>query len=163
MTIDIISYTDEQYALLTVEQLKEIRSAQMKKDKLKIALEEDLQAEKDSLVKKGIFNSNLYSLIEDKLKAEYTQQVELIRDGLQFYLKYSMQPDGSEWDAPYPVNFALSYEARFNVVRNYYDTTYENAQARFQAFKADTFAPRYLGELYQSLYAHYRGLAGAAT
>ena len=161
MTIDIISYTDEQYALLTLEQLKEVRSAQTKKDKLKIELDAALQTAKNSLVKKGIYNSGLYVLIEKKLQAEYTQQVELIRDGLQFYLKYSMQPDGSAWDAPYPINFALSYEARFNVVRNYYDTTYENASIRFETFQQDVFAPRYLGELYESLYAHYRGMAMA--
>lgn len=161
MTIDIISYTDEQYALLTLEQLKEVRSAQTKKDKLKIELDEALQTARNSLIRKGIYNSELYSLIKDKLNAEYTQQVELIRDGLQFYLKYSMQPDGSTWDAPYTINFALSYEARFNVVRDYYDTTYESASARYEAFQQDVFAPRYLGELYASLYAYYRGLATA--
>lgn len=161
MTIDIINYTDEQYALLTVEQLKEVRSAQVKKDKLEIKMEEELQEAKDDLIRKGIYNSGLYLLIKNKLKAEYEEQVELIRDGLQFYLKYSMQPEGTTWDAPYTVNFALSYEARLTVVRNYYDSTYENAAERFEAFQEDVFAPRYLGELYASLYAHYRGQASA--
>ncbi len=163
MTIDIISYTDEQFASLTLEQLKEVREAQTQKDKLSAALEEELQEAKDSLVRKGIFNSSIFSLMQSKLQAEYAQKVELIRDGLQFYLKYSMQPDGSTWDAPYPINFALSYEARFNVVREYYENTYTDAGERFAAFEQDKFALRYLGELYKSLYGYFKGLATAQT
>ena len=39
MKIDIISYTDEQFAQLTEEQLLEVRSAQLKKNRLDRKLE----------------------------------------------------------------------------------------------------------------------------
>ena len=159
MTIDIITYTDEQYATLTLEQLKEIREAQLKKDRLTIELEEEIQTQKDALVRKGIFNSALFQLIKDKLEGEYNQEIDLLRDGLVFYLKYSMQPDGSETDAPYTVNFALSYEARFNVVKEYYEKTYSDPVERFEAFKGDAFALRYLGELYTPLREYFRAAA----
>ncbi len=161
MVIDIINYTDEQYAALTVEQLKEIRAAQVKKDNLQVKLQDDVQKEKDTLVKKGIFNSKLFQLIEEKLEAEYERQVELIRDGLQFYLKYSMQPNGAETDAPYTINYALSYEERFAIVRSYYETEYTDAKERYIAFQNDKYALQYLGELYASLYAYFRGLSEA--
>ena len=156
MTIDIITYTEEQFAALTLEQIKEIREAQLKKDELTAKLEEEIQAQKDALTKKGIFNSNIFKLIRNKLLSEYEYEVELLRDGLTFYLKYSMQPDGSEVDAPYTVNFALSYEARFNIVKEYYETTYTDGAERFEAFRQDTFALRYLGELYTPLYAYFK-------
>ena len=71
MTIDIVTYTDEQYAAMTQEQLKEVRDAQTEKDELKIELEDTLKAERAALVKKGIFNSNLYQMIKTKLEKEY--------------------------------------------------------------------------------------------
>ena len=40
MTIDIISYTDEQYAQLSEEQILEVQSAQLKKERLKARLEQ---------------------------------------------------------------------------------------------------------------------------
>ncbi len=163
MNIDIISYTDEQYASLTMEQLKEIREAQIKKDNLTVNLQEEIQKNKDALVKKGIFNSKIFQLRKTELETEYTRQVDLLRDGLQFYLKYSMHPDGEGLDAPYSVNFALSYEERFKEVRDYYMTAYQDPKEGFEAFQADQFALQYLGELYATLYDYLWLMAEQAT
>ncbi len=162
MTIDIIEFTDEQYAILTQEQIKEIREAQSKKDSLASALAERVQAQKDALVRRGIFNSPIFELIERRLTAEFEQRVALIRDSLLFYLKYSMQPNGSESDAPYTVNYALPYETRFTIVREYYETTYSDDVERFAAFRLDRLALGYLGELYEPLYMYFRELARLA-
>ncbi len=162
MNIDIIDYTEEQYAVLTQEQIKEIREAQNKKDRLTAELEVQLQTHKDAVVRRGLFNSSIYRLIKEKLNAEYEQEVSLLREGLLFYLKYSMQPDGSEVDAPYTVNFALSYETRFTIVREYYETTYSDDIERFDAFCLDKFALKYLGEMYEPLYMYFRELAKIA-
>lgn len=159
MTIDIITYTDEQYAAMTQEQIKEVRDAQAEKDELKLKLEETLQKERDALVKKGIFNSNLYQLIKNKLQKEFEANVEFIRESLVFFLRYSAHPDGSGLDAPYEVNYAQSYEARFNVVKTYYETTYTDGAERFEAFKLDKFALNYLGELYAPLYDYFLEMA----
>lgn len=160
MKIDIISYTDEQYAAMTQEQIKEVRDAQTEKDELKLKMLEDLQKERDKLVKKGIFNSNLYQLMKDKLENEFEDRVAFIRDCLIFFLRYSSHPNDSGLDAPYEVNYAQSYTARLTVVREYYMTEYTDAEERFEMFKLDKFAMRYLGELYAGLYDYLRGLAG---
>ena len=49
MTIDIISYTDAQFAALTEEQLREVKSAQQKKNRLAVALEEKVEKDPQRL------------------------------------------------------------------------------------------------------------------
>ena len=46
MEIDIISFTDEQFAALTEEQLLEVENVQMKKNRLTEDLEEEKRKEK---------------------------------------------------------------------------------------------------------------------
>ena len=46
MTIDIISYTDAQFAELSEEQLLEVKSAQLKKNRLDVQLQEKKLNEK---------------------------------------------------------------------------------------------------------------------
>ena len=161
MKIDIVTYTDEQYAAMTQEQLKEVRDAQTEKDELRVKLDEELEREKNKLVKKGIYNSNLYQLMKDKLEKEFEDRVAFIRDCLLFFLRYSSHPNDSGLDAPYEVNYAQSYEARFNVLKNHYTTEYEDPMEAFEAFKLDKFALNYLGELHAALYDYLRSLAGA--
>ena len=120
LTIDIISYSPEQFASLSQAQLLEIREAQNKKDTWALALEEKLQKEKEGLVKRGIFNSSLFRLIEEKLRAEYTQKVNLLKDSLIFYLQYSKNESNEDMGVPYEVDYALSYEERYATVRDYY-------------------------------------------
>ncbi len=154
MTIDIISYTSEQFAELSPEQLMEVKEAQVKKDRLKRKLDENVQKEKDKLVARGIFNSNLFELLKEKLTAEYDQEVLLIREGLLFYLLYTDRGD-VDGTPPYTVNYAHSYEKRFAVVKAYYEETYSNGTERFEAFAKDSFARGYLGELYAPLYDYF--------
>ena len=156
MTIDIVTYTDEQYAAMTQEQLKEVRDAQTEKDELKIELEDTLKAKRAALVKKGIFNSDLYQLIKTKLEKEYEARVEFIRECLLFFLQYSKDPNGAGIEAPYEVNYAQSYDARVQVLRAYYETTYSDPNERFEAFKLDKFALTYLGNRYRALHEYFR-------
>ena len=46
MTIDIISYTDEQFAAMTEEQILEVESVQLKKNRLTKKLGEEKRTEK---------------------------------------------------------------------------------------------------------------------
>ena len=89
MVIDIISYSDEQFAAMTDEQLLEVQSAQMKKNRLMAALEEDLRKEKYRLIDNGTYLSSMWPLIQEKLQKAYEQEVDLIRDALLFYLRFS--------------------------------------------------------------------------
>lgn len=155
MEIDIISYTDEQYAALTSEQLLEVQSAQLKKNRLDFKLEEEKRKEKHRLLTNGVFLSKVWELYCEKLQAEYEAEVENLRDSLLFYLRFSARPDGAETEAPYIINYSYSMEERLAIVREYYDETYPNGVDRFNAFKADKVAPPYLGELYAPLYDYY--------
>ena len=165
MIIDIISYTEEQYAALTAAQLLEIREAQTKKNRLERILRDDIQKEKADLIRQGIFNSELFALVKAKLEEDCEKDVNLIREGLLFYLRYSMRPEGTEdaTGAPYVINYALSEEERLVIVKNYYETTYSDADELFNAFLADKYAPAYLGELYSPLYDHFKAGADNAN
>ena len=153
MTIDIISYTDAQYAALTEEQLLEVKSAQQKKNRLDLQLQEDLEREKYALVDKGIFLSNIYELYRAKRQAEHDAEVEAVREALLFYLRFATKPQSSQTqDSPYAVDYSLSMEERYFAVRDHYMETYEDGAERFAAFKADEVAVQYLGEWYSTLY-----------
>ena len=67
MVIDIISYTDAQFAALSEEQILEVKSAQLKKNKLDLNLEENLLKAKQRLIENGTFLSDLFSLQENVL------------------------------------------------------------------------------------------------
>ena len=158
MEINIISYTAAQYAALTAEQLQEVRSAQIKKNKLDAAYLENLEKEKHRLTENGTLLSTMWQATQNRLYADYAKEVETLREGLLFYLHYSTKPDnseGSEISAPYKVDYSLSDTERFQIVKDYYMETYTSANERFLAFKADEVAVQYLGELYAPLYDYF--------
>ena len=157
MTIDIITFTDAQFAALTEEQLKEVYSAQVKKDKLLTALEETKRKEKERLITNGTYLSKLWELFCLEKTNEYEAQVLQIREALLFYLRFSLKPQqGGTQETPYPLDYSLSIVARAQIVKTYYLQTYTNANERFNAFVADTVAPVYLGEMYAPTYDYFR-------
>ena len=107
MEIDIISFTDEQFAALTEEQLLEVENVQMKKNRLTEDLEEEKRKEKFRLLKAGVFRSGIWTGICDSLDASYEREVEWLRDGLLFYLRFASKPP-EETSAPYEVDYSLS-------------------------------------------------------
>lgn len=160
MTIDIISYTDEQYKALTAVQLVKVQRAQLKKNRLAEKLAENLQKERDNLIEHGTFNSSLYSQTKIKLQEEYDEEVEFIKNELIAYLFES--EDTAENDSAgssYVVDYDLTYDERFDIVKAYYMDTYTDATARLNAFADDEVAMRYLGEYYEPLYDYFLALA----
>ena len=154
--IDIITYTETQFSLLTKGQLQTITTAQQKKNKLYKKLQDTLRKEKHTLVKNGIFRSEIYAMLEARLTEEYEREVELIKQCLLFYLHYSMKPEETvSTSAPYEVNYALSVDDRLRIVKNYYETQYSDADELYAVFLKDTVAPQYLGELYAPLHDHF--------
>ena len=161
MTIDIISYTEAQLSALTEEQIERVEMAQLDKNKLDAQLEKDKAAEKARLLERGIFLSPIWELYCEQLQKTHDLQVETVRAALLFYLQYTQKATDEETSAaPYAVNYALPMTERLTIVRTYYDTTYSDAQEKFDAFKADTVAPNYLGEYYGPLYDTYREAIG---
>ena len=153
MTIDIISFTDDQFARLTDEQLVEVRNVQLKKNRLLRALEEDKKQVKYTMLKKGTYVGASYEKACEELQSVCDEEIENLRDGLLFYLRYAVRDDGQE--APYLVDYSLPYEDRISIVRTYYETTYPDAVDRVTAFRQDEVAISYLGELYGPIYELY--------
>ena len=152
MTIDIISYTDAQFAELSEEQLLEVKSAQLKKNRLDVQLQEKKLNEKHRLLKNGMFLSSVWQLYCDKLQAEHDQEVENIRDGLLFYLRFASKPANGGVSAPYTVDYSLGMAERVNIVKTYYMEAYADPFERLAAYKADEVARVYLGEYYSLLH-----------
>ena len=154
MKIDIISYSDTQYAALTEEQIQEVKEAQLEKNRLERALLEAKLKEKNRLIERGMFLSGIWKDYQDKLQAEYNQKIENLRDSLLFYLRFSTKPKEDD-NVGYTVNYDLSVEERLAIVRQYYESTYTNASQRFDAFKEDKIAVVYLEDLYAPLYDYF--------
>ncbi len=157
MVIDIVDYTAEQLAVLSRAKLQRICNAQERKNKLLASLESSLKEEKEWLVERGIFPSDIYEKQTAAMRAACAAEIEAIRQSLLFYLRYADNPTaGSDTaeDVPYEADYSLSDEDRLTLVKTYYEQKYSNARERFNAFDADTFAKGYLGELYSSLW-HY--------
>ena len=154
MTIDIISYTDEQFAKLTPEQLLEVQSAQLKKERLKARLEEAKAKQKNELLAQGVFRSHIFALCKEKLEKQYELEVENLRDSLLFYLRFASKPENGT--AGYPLDYSLSIPERYEVVRDYYMNKYADPNERFNEFKADEPAKVYLSEAYSTLYAYLK-------
>ena len=160
MTIDIISYTEDQLAALRLVQLAKVTRAQLKKNRLERKLEADMLKERNNLIENGTFNSALYEKIQEKLQQSYEEEVEAIRAELLSYLANSTT--GKQEDANsvgYPVNYSYSYEQRFADVKSFYLYAYDNPQVRFDYFAADDVAKRYLGEYYAPLYDYFLALS----
>lgn len=159
MVIDIISYTETQLSYLSVEQLEEVRTAQIKKNALIKTQEELCKKEAFRLQKNGMYNSPIYEQYCAKIETEYTQKVEDVRQALLFYLQYTSRPNGTiNQQAPYTVNYALPLQQRLEIVRTYYETAYTDEQsvARLTAFEKDEVAIVYLGEYYAPLHSIYK-------
>lgn len=159
MEIDIIDFTDEQFVLLSPEQIREVEDAQLKKNNLLRALAERKRKEKYRLVEAGIYRSMVFEKLCEKLDLECEEKVDNIREGLLFFLRFSSVGSSSA-SAPYHVSYALSYVERFNEVKAYYDNTYANDLEKFEAYVKDNFACVYLGEYYGYLYDIYAVAAG---
>ena len=161
-TIDIITFTSTQFSLLTVGQLQTVKTAQQQKDRLYKKLQQKLRKEKYKMVKNGVYRSEIYRLLEERLMAEYEKDVAVIKDCLLFYLRYSMKTAAAAEMAPYRVDYSLTDEQRMLVVKEFYVKNYPNAVERFELFLQDKVAPQYLGEMYPPLFSYLSSEADKA-
>ena len=160
MIIDVISYTNEQFASLTSEQILEVRSVQVRVNELRAKKEAVKENMKFQLSENGVSRSSMATKSAEAEILLIDQKIENLREGLLFYLQYASRPsdgNGSSGGnsgavAPYLVDYSLSYEERFFIVRDYYEATYTDAYERFQKYCEDEVALVYLGEYHSSLY-----------
>ena len=159
MVIDIINYTDEQFAVMSEEQLLEIKSAQLKKNNLEKKLLKDKAAFRRKLVENGTFLSEAYVLECARLDADCEEQVTAVREALLFYLRFSSRSSSA---SKYPIDYSLPMETRFYNVRDYYLAAYTDDVERLAAFKEDNVAKTYLGEYYAPLHDYFASKAAGA-
>lgn len=150
MKIDIIAYTDLQLATLPPELIIEVQNAQVKKNRLQRRYEEACLKEKMRLVSNGTFLSPIWEKYCEELKSTYDIEIEGIREALLFVLRFVQKAEGET--ALYTVDYALTTEERYAIVKTYYESAYTDHKARFEAFEKDEVAKAYLGEFYQTLY-----------
>ena len=159
-SIDIIAFTDKQFSLLTKGQLQTIKTAQQRKNRLYKDLQDTLRKEKHRLVKNGVFRSEIYNLLAERLTEEYEQEIELMQKCVLFYLQYSMKPNESETGTvAYEVDYSYTMEERLRIVKAYYENTYQDADQLYATFLLDVVAPQYLGAYYAPLADYFYMLA----
>ncbi len=152
MEIDIIAYSDLQLATLPADLVLKVQEAQVKKNRLERRYNEACMKEKMRLVSNGTFLSEIWEKHCEALKKAYDEEVNAIREGLLFLLRFIQKAEGET--ALYIVDYALTMEERYAVVKAYYENAYEDPQKRFDAFEKDEVAKAYLGEYYLTLF-HY--------
>ena len=148
MEINIIDFTSEQFSKLSNDQLSDVKTAQLKKNRLERELEVKKRELQSKMLRNGTIRSDVYKQLIKELTLRYEMEIESVRDGLLFYLQYSAKPSSS---APYTVDYTLSMDDRLDIVWGYYNDTYTDAVEKYEAFAADTVAPSYLGEFYAPL------------
>ena len=158
MVIDIVTLTDEQYALMGEGQLLEVRNAQARVNRLRKKLAEMIDDVKFRMIKNGVGRSASREAFVERETARVNEEIEQIRKDLLFYLRFVMKPV-EEGGAPYILDYSLKYEERVPIVRDYYLETYSDASERFAAFQKDDHARGYLGEYYVSLSAYLEYLS----
>ena len=152
MEFNIIDVSDDYYANLSVYQRQALRTAQKKKDELERKAEKKIALFRRNLYTNGTQNS---SLLEQKTK-EISDELEYEIGVLKEQLMYSLSLDGAyndsgSVDAPYLVDYSLSYTDRYVIVREYY-MAIPDPQQRVDLYLKDDVAKQYLGKYYNSLY-----------
>lgn len=156
MDIDIIDLNDAKYSNLSAVQLSMVRAAQGKKNEILAEAEK----EKGELFRMMLANRAARSSALDKRSAEIDgeaeQKIDAVRTDLDYQLTYDVIASEGNDKGPYRYpenpNYNLTYSQRFLVVRNYYMSVTDDADARLQAYAMDSLAREYLGEFYRTLY-----------
>ncbi len=156
MTIDIIDLNDPQYSNLSSLQLAMVRAAQVKKNELVAAAEEEKRSLMYLMLSHNTARSMTRVYEEERIDARTNEQIDAVRDDLLYQLAYeALGNEGNEYGPyryPQNPNLSLTPAQRFLVVRNYYMENISDPEARLNAYAMDSLAKSYLGEFYQTLY-----------
>ena len=158
MQFDIIDITEDRLKELSVVQMKMLRTAQQKKDELVRKFEKELNMFRAVVFTSGMKNS---TLIEDKdreLRDELGYQTALLADNLIYNMSLNEQSnggdiggDGGDEEAGYIVDYTLTYNERYIIVRDYY-LAITDPDERMALYAADETAKKYLSSYYTTLY-----------
>lgn len=154
MLFDIIDISDEELIKLSVAKMKLLRTAQQKKDALIHNAEKELAQYKEKLLTAGMKDSTLYDDKKAELDAEVEYQCAILADNLVYDMSVSSSGGSGEEnidDYYYTVDYSLSYNERYIIVRDYYLSIKDKTE-RMARYSADEVAKKYLGSYYGTLY-----------
>ena len=163
MKFDIIDITQTEIEQMSEEQGRLFRAAQKRKDELYHKLQADLAAAKRRVCANNTYEGFSYVILETELKAEFNYQVAIVREQLEYDLKMleiknKTDSNGNVVEAPYRVDYSLSYVDRYAIVKAYY-MTIEDPLKRFETYRYDKVALDYLASYYNTLFHYLLSLA----
>ena len=155
MKFDIINLTETELKALNAVQMRLLRTAQQKKDELYRKAEKDLKTFKKIVLTAGMKNSNLVAAKEAELQDELDFKTAYLADNLIYNMSLN-EPGGEtggggDEEAGYLVDYSLTYNERYVIVRDYY-LAIEDPVERMELYKADDVAKEYLASYYSTLF-----------
>lgn len=158
MKYDIIPITQTELDSLTVVQTKMLRTAQQKKDELYLKAEKELENFREMLMTSGMHNSTLYEAKKAELEADCKRSSAILADNLIYNMKLNeptngddLGDEGGDEQVGYIVDYSLSYNERYIIVRDYY-LAIRDPDERMSIYMADDTAKKYLASYYSSLF-----------
>ena len=148
MQFDVIELTEEEIEDLTIAQMKLLRKAQRSKDELIRKAEQDFEQFKQSVWTAGMKYSSLLDDKREEIDNELNYRLDILADDLIYNMSIS---DGGEQVVGYLVDYSLSYNDRYIIVRDYY-LAIEDKNLRMKKYESDAVAKKYLGDYYNILY-----------
>lgn len=158
MLFDVISLTQEQLGKLSVVQMKMLRTAQQKKNELVRKAKKDMSIFRRIVMTAGMKHSSLLSDKKAELDEEVAYKCAIIADNLIYNMSLNEPSGGGDAgdsggneEAGYIVDYTLSYNERYVIVRDYY-LAIADRDERMALYAADEVAKRYLSSYYGTLY-----------
>ena len=158
MQFDIIDITEDGLKELSVVQMKMLRTAQQKKDELERKTKKELNMFRTLVYTSGMKNSTLIEAKSKELEEELAYQVALLADNLIYNMSLNepssgedLGGDGGDESAGYIVDYTLTYNERYIIVRDYY-LAIPDPDERLALYAADDTAKKYLSSYYTTLY-----------
>lgn len=158
MQFDIIDITEDRLKELSVVQMKMLRTAQQKKDELVRKFEKELNMFRAVVFTSGMKNSTLIDDKDRELRDELGYQTALLADNLIYNMSLNepsnggdIGGDGGDEEAGYIVDYTLTYNERYIIVRDYY-LAITDPDERMALYAADETAKKYLSSYYTTLY-----------
>lgn len=165
MKFDIISITEAEASALSVAMRKLLRTAQKKKNELKRKLDNELEKVNLEAHSRQVDEGSILMDVRYTLRTEYDYQVDILREQLEYDMSVQKEKEdgknggggsgggggGGDSDAPYRVDYSLSYVDRYVIVRDYY-MTIADPNERLELYRNDKIAYDYLGSYYGTLF-----------
>ncbi len=158
MEFDIINITEEEVKKLSAVQMKMLRTAQQKKNELYRKAEKELRVYRALTLGNGMKYSSLYPSKQADILGELNYQTAVLADNLIYNMSLNepttggdIGGGGGDEGAGYIVDYSLSYNERYVIVRDYYLAISDPAE-RMALYGADEVAKQYLSSYYTTLY-----------